>query len=394
MKGKRAISKYERNILIAICALIGVLVLSLILRTNTVVCEFICRYFVNAYQAILGRVFAFTPFNVFELFSALAVLAVIVCIVLSIVLFCKKKKTQSRGVMLTLVLVALCVVNIYVFSAGFAYNRKTAPVNAYEEEIDSDFALQTYIALVDEFNDVYGRLEKHEDGSVICPYTDKELKEKIRLAVDNVLTDRFYYSYTPKAKAVTCSEIMSQFHIAGITFLPTAEPGYNKYMPIVERCSTMAHEFAHSKGVMREDEANVVGTYALLNSDDDYLKYCAYVDVIGDFSHFISDEDWEQVSENHPINEGYAAEWRKFSAYWNDKNLLGKAGEFFNDLYLKLNGQKDGADSYDESPSFEFVESGEVDEEGNEIFIEVVSEYTKMDRMVFGYYKSHLQREN
>ena len=392
MKGKKAISKYEKGILIAISALVAVLILMVILRTNTAVCEFVCRYFVNAFQAISGRVFALSPLNVFEFLSAMAVLAVIVCIVLSIVLFCKKKKTASRGIMLTLALVALCVVDIYVFSAGFAYNRKSAPVNAYEEEVDGDFTLQTYIALVEDFNAIYERLEKNEDGSIVCPYSDKELKEKIRLAVDSALTDRYYYSYTPKAKAVTCSEIMSQFHIAGITFLPTVEPGYNRNMPIVERCSTIAHEFAHSKGVMREDEANVVGAYALLYSDDDYLKYCAYVDVIGEFSHFVSDDDWGEVQENYPLNDGYYAEWLKFAKYWNQKNLLGKAGEFFNDLYLKLNGQQDGADSYDESPSFEFIGSGELDEEGNEIFIEVVAEYTKMDKMIFGYYKSHLQR--
>lgn len=294
--------------------------------------------------------------------------------------------------MLTLILVAFCVVDLYVFSAGYAYNRKTPPVDSYEEDVDGDFTLQTYTALVDDFNVIYDRLEKDADGSVVCPYKDKELKEKIRLAVDNALTDRYYYNYTPKAKGVTCSEIMAQCRIAGITFLPTVEPGYNRDMPIVERCSTIAHEFAHSKGVMREDEANVVGAYALLNSDDDYLKYCAYVDVIGDFSHFVSDEDWEEVRENHPLNDGYFAELEKFSDYWRDKDLLGKTGEFFNDLYLKLNGQQEGADSYYESPSTDIIDSGKVDEEGNAIYIEVVVEYTKMDRMIFGYYISHFQR--
>ncbi|MDE5549125.1 MAG: DUF3810 domain-containing protein, partial [Clostridia bacterium] len=360
MKKTQAMSKYTRNMLIAISALVGVLIVSLILRTNTAVCEFVCRHFVNAYQAVAGRMFAITPFNVFELFSALAVIAVISCVVLSIVLFCKKKRALSNGIMLTLVLVALCVVNIYVFSAGYAYNRKSAPVNAYEEEIDEDFALQTYIALVDEYNAIYDRLEKDEDGAVICPYGDKELKEKIRLAVDSVLTDKYYYSYSSKAKAITCSEIMGQFRISGITFLPTVEAGYNKDMPIVERCSTMAHEFAHSKGVMREDEANVVGTYALLYSDDDYLKYCAYVDVISEFSHFVPSKEWEKVSAEHPRNDGYYAEWNKIFDYWRDKDLLGKAGEFFNDLYLNFNGQEDGTDSYYESPSTEIIDSGEV----------------------------------
>ncbi|MDE7079714.1 MAG: DUF3810 family protein, partial [Clostridia bacterium] len=130
MKEKKAMSKPTRNLLIAVIVMVGILIFMLILRTNTAVCEFVCRYLVNAYQALAGRVFSVAPFNVFELLSALAVLCVIGCVISSIVLFCKKKKVESRRVMLGLVLTAVCVVNLYVFSAGFAYNRITAPVNA------------------------------------------------------------------------------------------------------------------------------------------------------------------------------------------------------------------------------------------------------------------------
>ncbi|MDE6758853.1 MAG: DUF3810 domain-containing protein, partial [Clostridia bacterium] len=367
MKEKKAMSKPTRNLLIAVIVMVGILIFMLILRTNTAVCEFVCRYLVNAYQALAGRVFSVAPFNVFELLSALAVLCVIGCVISSIVLFCKKKKVESRRVMLGLVLTAVCVLNLYVFSAGFAYNRITAPVNAYEGDVDEEFALQTYIALVDDYNSIYDRLEKDDDGAVVCPYSEKELNEKIRSAIDAVLTDKYYYKYTPKAKPVTCSEIMAQCHIAGITFLPTVEPGYNKDMPIVERCSTIAHEFAHSKGVMREDEANVVGIYALLNSGDDYLKYCAYFDVIDEFSHLVSYEDREEVSKLHALNDGYLVEWKKIYAYWSGKNLLGNIGEFFNDLYLKLNGQQDGTGSYDEEPSTDIIDSFKFDEDGNPI---------------------------
>ena len=384
-------SKPTRNLLIAVAALIAVLILMLILRTNQAVCEFVCRYLVNAYQAVAGRIFSLAPYNVFELLAALAVVGVIACIVISIVLFCKKKRRASRQVMLGLLVVVFSVLNLYVFSAGFAYNRKSAPVNPYDGEVDADLAKQTYVALIDDYNAIYDTLQKNDDGSVVCPYSDKELREKIRLAIDNTLTDKYYYSYTPKAKPITCSEIMAQCHIAGITFLPTAEPGYNKDMATIEQCSTIAHEFAHSKGVMREDEANIVGIYALLNSGDDYLKYCAYFDIIDDFTHFIPQSEREEFYEKHPYNEGNLAEWIKIIEYWKNKNFFGNIGEFFNDLYLKLNGQQEGTGSYEETPSTDIVDSGSVDEDGNPIYIEVVVEYTKMDRMIIGYYKSALQ---
>ena len=391
MKGK-AISKYTRNLLIAIAVLTAVLIVSLILRTNTAVCEFICRNFVNAYQSVAGRIFSIIHYNVFEALAAIAILSAIACVVLSIVLLCKKKRAAAGQIMLTFALIAFCVVDICVFTAGYAYNRKTAPVGAYEEEINEEFALQTYAYIVEDYNSLYDRLDKDGDGAVVCPYTRKELADKVRVAVDTVLTDGYYYKYTPKAKSVTCSEIMAQCHVAGITFLPTAEPGYNKDMPLVEQCSTIAHEFAHSKGVMREDEANVVGAYALLNSEDDYLKYCAYFNVIGDITHFLPAKDRLEWKKKYPINDGYKAEWDKLERYWSDKNVFGNIGEFFNDLYLKINGQVDGTDSYDETPSTDIIDSGQVDSEGNPIYIEVVVAYTKMDRMIFGYYVENQQK--
>lgn len=381
MKDKR-MTKGTKYLLIAIAVAVGVLAFALILKSSVAACEFICRYFVNAYQAVVGRIVSLSPINVFEFLAALAVVAVIAGVVVSIVLFCKKKRVASRRIILSLALVALCVADLYVFCAGFAYNRKSAPVGEYQGEIDAQIARETYFAIVGEFNALYERSEKEEDGRVKCPYTSKELREAVRKAVDSALDDRYYYSYTPKAKPVTCSELMAQNGIAGVTFLPTAEPGYNRHMPLAEQCFTIAHEYAHAKGVMRENEADVVATYALLRSEDDYLKYCAYVDVIRDFSHFVNSEEWAATE----LNAGYFAERRYAYEYWKDKDMFAKIGEFFNDLYLKFNGQEDGVGSYDELPSGDHVDTGEVDENGNPIFDFVVTEYTKMDRMIVGYY--------
>ena len=81
--------------MISVAVLIGVLIFSLILRTNVKVCEFICRYFVNAYQQVAGRVFAFAPYNVFEALAAVAVLLAITCVTSSIVFLCHKNKSVA-----------------------------------------------------------------------------------------------------------------------------------------------------------------------------------------------------------------------------------------------------------------------------------------------------------
>ncbi len=96
------------------------------------------------------------------------------------------------------------------------------------------------------------------------------------------------------------------------------------------------------------------------------------------------------MKKQYPLNDGYKAERKKIGEYWETKTLLGNIGEFFNNIYLKINGQKEGTDSYDEKPSTDRIDSGQVDEEGNTIYIEIITQYTKMDRMLLGYCAENL----
>ena len=138
----------------------------------------------------------------------------------------------------------------------------------------------------------------------------------------------------------------------------------------------MAHELAHTCGVMREDYANLVAVYVLLTSGDDYLRYCGYLNSYyylngaliysNNFSHTLS-RTIPQVAQADIVRE------REF---WSQFTLFDEIGDFFNDLYLKLNGQS-GSDSY-----FQTIDGEEAgkDEDGNIIYTNVT--YTDMQRML------------
>ncbi|MDE5755968.1 MAG: DUF3810 domain-containing protein, partial [Clostridia bacterium] len=332
----RKITLVTLAMLIVLAVFVALFLTLLILRTDEDECEFICRRFVSAYQSVAGRFYSVTSVNIFEVLVVVAILFAIACIVTSIILFCKNKKVASRRVMLGLLLICFGIANLYTFSAGFAYNRNQAPIDTYQGEISKDIALKSFVTLIDDLNDTYAQIGQYnDDGSVVCPYTDKQLDEKIRKAVDEVLIDDFYYDYTPKAKPVISSGIMTLNRIAGMTFLPTCEPGYNKDMPIVDRAHTIAHEFAHSKGVMREYEANIVGAYVLLNSGDAFLKYCGYIYVIGFTYDLIRyDETYFDNIEVYPVADGFRKDQTKIFKWWLSQPSLGDIGNFFHDLYL------------------------------------------------------------
>ena len=377
------ITKGTLAMLVVLAVFVFIPLLMLILRTNQAVCEFICRHLVNLYQAVAGRFYSVTSVNIFEVLVTLAILFALACVVFAISLFRKNKKIASRRVMLALLLVCFGIANLYTFSAGFAYNRESAPVEIYQGEISKDLALDSFITLIDDLNASYAQIGHYnKDGSVICPYSEKQLNEKIRKAVDETLIDDFYYDYTPKAKPVISSGIMTLNRIAGITFLPTCEPGYNKDLPAVDRVHTIAHEFAHSKGVMREYEANLIGTYVLLNSGDAYLKYCGYIYAIGYIKELVKyDETYFDNIKAYPVADGFVQDQIKIFDWWTAKPSFGDIGNFFNDLYLKINGQQDGTGSYEETPGTDEIIIG--GEDGKpDIYLEVITEYTNMHRML------------
>lgn len=361
------------------------LLLMLILRTNTSVCEWVCSTLVNAYTNIAGRFYSVVNFNVFEVLATLAVIAVIADTVAAIVLFAKGKKILSRQLMLGLCIGALWITNLYVFTAGFAYNREKAPIPVYESQTAStDTVVNTYIAAIEDFNATVEQLGKYPDGRAICPYTDEELREVIRDAYDRLVTDDYYFDYTAKAKPIVSSGIMANYGIMGISFVPTMEAGYNKDMPMVDKAATIAHEFAHVKGVLRENEANALAAYVLLNSGDPYLKYSFYIDNMGELFTFICyNVDPNYYTVNYPKDSAYRSEITYCSNWWKEHDLMTSIGNFFNDLYLKFQGEEEGTGSYIEKPEISGEET--VDEEGN-VVIRYDIAYNTIQRIILDYY--------
>lgn len=374
--------------LLTLCALVLWLLFMLILRTNTALCERLCRTVVNTYASVAGRFYSVVNFNVFEVLATLCVIGAIGGIIASIVLFCKKYKVYSRRVLIVIGIAAVWIANLYVFVAGFAYNRESAPIPVYESETaPTEVAVNTYIAAIQDFNATVAELGTYPDGRAICPYTDKELRELIKDAYERLVTDDYYFSYTAKAKPIISSGIMSQFAICGISFIPTVEAGYNKDMPMAEKASTIAHEFAHIKGVLRENEANALAAYVLLNSGDSYLKYSFYVDNMEELLTFISyniDVVYvDEIVNTYPISQAYYTEREYLSDWWGNYDLMWKVGNFFNDLYLKFQGEEEGTGSYFEVP--EIDEEITVDENGNESVYFNVS-YNTIQRILLDYY--------
>ena len=339
----------------------------------------------------MGHILGWIPISFFEFFLIVAIVSLIVCIVLIIKHFCNKRAKKALSLLLSVVIVALSGVNLYTMTASFSYEREPLPNNiiksyngdtvTYEEAID----ITEYI--IEQVNGIYQQVPHDEQGNVILPSLD-ELNDILREEYKRL--DSSYFSpFTPNVKGIFNKRIMSEMHTTGVFFAPFGEPNINVTRLDVFTPSTMAHELAHSKGVMRESDANTVASYLLLTSENAFLRYSGYVDCLSDALRMVrmypnSNTDYARLSNS--VDDGVSREIANYSKHWMQYTVLDDIGEFFNNIYLKLQGQTGGTDSYVEPPVFEIT--GDKDEDGNDII--VILNFSNMQNLLINLYKQGL----
>ena len=75
-----------------------------------------------------------------------------------------------------------------------------------------------------------------------------------------------------------------------------------------------------------------------------------------------------------------------YSKHWMQYKALDDIGEFFNNIYLKLQGQTDGTGSYVEPPKFEIT--GDKDDDGDDIV--VILNFSNTQNVLINLYKQGL----
>lgn len=168
----------------------------------------------------------------------------------------------------------------------------------------------------------------------------------------------------PRPKALHFSDFMCQQYMQGYYFPFSMEANYNDVMHILNIPSTMCHELAHLRGYIYEDEANLIGYLACVQSEDPFFQYAgnlsvltylyndvyklykdypetykAAVDAAGfvtvsgqvwEDNIFVSDDEWDRINGEALI----------------DTEVVDKAADVLVDANLKVNGIADGKISY------------------------------------------------
>lgn len=360
--------------LIAVGALLLAVLLLTSLKRVTVLSEYVfSRGISRAYVFVAGHIADCFPFSIFEIAAAVFFLCVIILIIKWIVLLKRKRAALAARSVANTLIVVFTVLTAYTATASMCYFREPLPVPKYEgEQLSSEVTAEMLEYYLQDFEFVTNVVNRDSEMYVSVPYTDEQIAELLVAEYGRIGTfDGYLSGYTPLVKPVAASELMSYMNITGVTFSVTGEANVNANCPTLYKVHTCAHELAHIKGVMNEDEANLLAYYLLLTADDIYLRYAGYLysfDRLYDMGWYSLDEQTlKEYKQRMPRLAIRDAE-REY-AYWTHYDtLIDKISDIVNDVYLKSSGVDDGTDSYVDSTDYDIVVSddGEITRTLNE----------------------------
>ena len=327
------------------------LIVSLIIKSNRSAAENWTRTFSRFYLELNGRLNEHLFFSVFEYIVIVGIISIIGLITWSIVSFVKKDVWTGVNKLMLIALLGSSILTSYNVVVGPAYKRKALPIQKYKDEVKKEELKEVASYFVNDWNYCADQLSFNDKGEIIMPYKKTELIKKLREEYKKLDGNDYFNKYTPTMKSLILSGFFTANGVVGIFYGPTGEAHFNTYSTNAELPFYMAHEMAHGKGVMREDDAQLVATYICLNSEDPLLRYSVYYNTIDSMIDLVGLTD--DPNDKKEVKQLIGYKVRNNSKYiyehWKGKYFLADLGDKINDWYLKTFGQKSGTNSYQDT---------------------------------------------
>ena len=311
--------------------------------------DFFNRTVAAFFRLILAKITGWIPVS----FAEILIILLPVIIVLLAVLYIKAIK-RNKGLRFASFFLSALTLIYSSFVLTFAVAYRGTPL---DKELGLTRTTVTVTELkstaekvVTELNALADKVKYGDDEFSIMPYKFSDLNVKLNEAYEKGCEKyQFLQSMKSTVKPIMLSEPMTYTHISGVYTFFTGEANVNVNYPEYNHPYTTAHEMAHQRGVAREDEANFVAYLICLESDDNYIRYSAYLNMFEYLSGALARADrevqyeiWEML-DIRVIKELYA--YSDFFDKYRDSVAADISGAV-NDGYLVSQGQSSGTKSY------------------------------------------------
>ncbi len=322
-----------------------------IIRTSSFISEGWSRSISRGIQYVTTFLFRWLPISAFELFIICLVIYIVIWLILAIRHLHRFKFRGSSKYWLNFGIVISLILTVYMGTAGMEYNRYKVDIPQHTELVENTLV---YKEIGEYFQSDYNEISKHlsydEKGMLIMPYTHDEMNTIMSEEFKSLKSD-YYTTNTPKTKLMYIfGWLYRELQITGVAFAPTGEPNMNPLVTPGEYAFTMAHEIAHTKGIIKEEDANLVAAYICLTSTNEYLRYSGYVYTIYSLAYLVACTNVKEYYTS--FQNGFTKECVNDSIarsnYWREHNMLAKISDFINNIYLILQGDH-GTISYEDN---------------------------------------------
>lgn len=302
-------------------------------------------------RAVLAHLTSWIPFSLAEMVIISLPILVFAVIYISVKAF-KKSDEASTKCIIALFTVLVFMYTIFVLGYGMGYHGTTLAekLDLEEKEVSAEQLYNTANVLLGELASLVDEIPYSENGYSYMPYSLDEMNDKLnetyKLACKKY---DFIQNLKSNIKYIVLSKPMTFTHISGVYTYYTGEANLNINFPDYTLPYTALHELAHQRGIAPENEANFVAFLVGIESDDVYIRYSAYLNML-----------------EYVTNALYAANPDAYYAFFSNvdnriKEEIIAYGDFFeeyresvasevsgvvNDTYLKTQGQSAGTASY------------------------------------------------
>ncbi|MFA7089659.1 MAG: DUF3810 domain-containing protein [Bacteroidales bacterium] len=303
---------------------------------------FIYRYLAQAMSGVMSLI----PFSMAEILIYALVFFLLFFAVQALIRKTWKKFLRNLGI------TALYAVSVFMLTCGLNYHR--VPLEDHlgyrVEPAPKEDLLALAADITDRANLAASFTGRDSYGKMIPDYTFKGIKKSVASAYDSLAskTGLKVGGTYPSVKPVMASRGMSYAFVMGFFFPWTVEANINNDVPAFWIPALIAHEQAHVRGFMRENEANFL-TYLLAGyTQNRELKYSCLLHSLNyvlNAVYKVDPLDYENIIAGLSPRILYDLEQNR--AYWEPfRTSFAEVSQQVNDAYLKANGQKEGVGSY------------------------------------------------
>ena len=330
--------------------------ISLIIHVISYISTPFADFFNEKISSVSRRIFAaISGLIPFSLGETIVILCPFVAVFVLIFYFRKiidnsdKSKRFLAGVLSLLSLIySLFVIN---FGTGYRNSSLDKKLNINKHGVTAKQLYDTLLLVNEDIKPLLGSIYfKDEYSSSSMPFSLDEMVERINDSYSELSKK---YSFIPdfrsKIKVVALSDIMTYTHVSGVYSYFTGESNLNINFPDYTLVYTTAHEFAHQRGISREDEANFVAFLVCTSSDDVYIRYCGYQNMIEYLLNALYTADQElyfkALSALEYKTKVEISSFNSFFDRYND-SVASKVSSTVNNVFLYSQGISEGEKSY------------------------------------------------